>query len=250
MSSTIKRPARTKSTADLPLIANGDRMSQDDALPLLVNGDCMSQAEFHRRYEAYPEDVKFELIGGIVYMASPLRRTHGKCHVRLSMVLDRYESQTPGLELLDNATTILGDESEPQPDLSLRILADFGGQSREPVSDYVEGPPELLAEVAFSSRAIDLHQKRQDYERAGVQEYIVFNVEKPELIWFDFAGKNSIAPDRHGIARSRAFPGLWINVPALLAANRKNLVATINRGLKSAGHAAFVKALKARRRPE
>ena len=210
----------------------------------------MSQAEFHRRYEAYPEDVKFELIGGIVYMASPLRRIHGKRHVRLCMVLDLYESQTPGLELLDNATTILGDESEPQPDLSLRILTDFGGQSREPANGYVEGPPELLAEVAYSSRAIDLHQKRQDYELGGVQEYVVFKVEEPELIWFDFAGKTSITPDRRGIARSRAFPGLWINVPALLADNRKDLIATVNRGLKSPAHAAFVKTLKARGRPE
>ena len=39
----------------------------------LENGDQMTQAEFHRRYKAYPEDVKFELIGGVVHMASPMR---------------------------------------------------------------------------------------------------------------------------------------------------------------------------------
>ena len=41
----------------------------------LFNGDRMKQPEFHRRYEQYPDDVKFELIGGIVYMASPARAT-------------------------------------------------------------------------------------------------------------------------------------------------------------------------------
>jgi hypothetical protein len=32
-------------------------------LPPLHNGDRLTQPEFHRRYEGYPEDVKFELKG-------------------------------------------------------------------------------------------------------------------------------------------------------------------------------------------
>ncbi len=224
------------------------RMLSVVGLPPLENGDRLSQAEFHRRYETYPKDVKFELIGGIVYMASPLRRPHGKNHVRMSLVLELYESQTQGVELLDNATTILGDESEPQPDLSLRILPECGGRSHETKGEYIEGPPELVAEIAHSTRAIDLHQKRDDYECAGVQEYIVLSLEKPELFWFDFAAKDSVKPDRRGIAHSRAFPGLWINVSALLAGQRKELIVTMNQGLKSRAHSAFVKKLEATRR--
>src|SRR5262245_50797056 len=64
--------------------------------PPLENGDRMTQAEFHRRYQAYPKDVKFELIGGIVFMASPLRRRHGNYHNRLGMVFGLYEAGTPG----------------------------------------------------------------------------------------------------------------------------------------------------------
>src|SRR5262245_37865860 len=84
-------------------------------LPLLENGDRMKQAEFHRRYEAYPEDVKFELIGGIVYMASPLRWPHANYHPKLGFALELYATGTLGVEVGDNATTILGEESEPQP---------------------------------------------------------------------------------------------------------------------------------------
>src|SRR5437773_8207990 len=91
-------------------------------VPPLYTGDRLTQAEFHRRYEAYPEDVKFELIGGVVYMASPLRRPHGRYSIHLETVLGIYEASTPGIEGLDNATTILGEFSEPQPDLTLRIL--------------------------------------------------------------------------------------------------------------------------------
>ena len=98
-------------------------------VPPLYNGDRLTQAEFHRRYEAMPEDVKAELVGGIVYMASPLRRPHGTFHFKLSLVLGLYEAATPGAEGGDNLSTILDDDCEPQPDLLLRIHTECGGQS-------------------------------------------------------------------------------------------------------------------------
>src|SRR5947207_4910099 len=89
------------------------------SVPLLVPGQRLKQPEFHRRYEMYPEDVKFELIGGIVYMASPLGFEHGSYPPELTGVFWLYKSRTPGIQVLDNTTTILGEESEPQPDLDL-----------------------------------------------------------------------------------------------------------------------------------
>jgi Uma2 family endonuclease len=208
----------------------------------------MKQPEFHRRYEEYPEDVKFELIGGIVYMTSPLRRAHGSYHPELAGVLWLYKSATPGVEVLDNATTILGEESEPQPDLELRILAEFGGQSRETEKDYVEGPPEMMVEISESTRAIDMHQKRDDYERAGVLEYVVLCLEEQELNWWHFPSGRTIKPNLQGISRSRVFPGLWIDGPALLARDTKRLIEAVEQGLASRAHAAFVKRLQAAHR--
>jgi hypothetical protein len=57
-----------------------------NGVSLLENGDRMKQPEFHRRYAAYPDHVKFELIGGIVYMASPARYPHGTYSQELSLV--------------------------------------------------------------------------------------------------------------------------------------------------------------------
>jgi len=213
---------------------------------LLHNGDHLAQPEFHRRYEAYPEDVKFELVGGIVYMASPLRRSHGRRHSQLGSILQLYSEETQGVETLDNVTTILGEESEPQPDLALRILSEYGGQSRETADDYVEGPPELVAEVAHSTRAIDLHQKRLDYQQAGVREYLVLCIEGPELIWFGFRSRGLIVPDGDGVCRSRVFPGLWIDAPALLAGIGARQIAVLREGLSSPEHSAFVRRLQRR----
>jgi Uma2 family endonuclease len=214
------------------------------SVPPLVPGQRLKQPEFHRRYEAYPEHVKFELIGGVVYMASPLRRPHGTSHPELSGVLWLYKSATPGVEVLDNTTTILGEESEPQPDLELRILAAFGGRSRETEDDYVEGPPELVAEIAHSSRTFDLNQKRDDYQRAGVVEYLVLCVAERELHWFHFPSGRPIRPNRQDIWRSRVFPGLWLNGSALLDRDSARLIEVAQQGIAGRPHAAFVKRLQ------
>src|ERR1700722_15972147 len=96
--------------AEMNIPTKQSRATRPD-IPPLVNGDHMSQPEFHRRYEAYPDNVKFELIGGIVYetrpfrrgfeyMASPLKRQHANRHIKLGVILEHYESHTPGLEIL------------------------------------------------------------------------------------------------------------------------------------------------------
>ena len=131
--------------------------------PELHRGDRMTREEFHRIYEAMPEGFRAELIGGIVYVASPRKRRHGTNHLPLGTLFFAYEAHTPGVESGDDTTILLGEEGEPQPDLYLRILPEFGGQSLTTDNDYVEGAPELIAEVAQSSRSIDLHAKRDDY---------------------------------------------------------------------------------------
>src|SRR5262249_69804 len=178
----------------------------------LRHGERLTQAEFHRRYEASPPDFKAELIGGVVHLPSPLRRRHGAHHVKLSGILDDYQAPTPALEALANTTTILPDTS--QPDLALWIVPESGaGQARESEDGYVEGAPELVAEVAESSRAVDLGRKREDYEQFGVVEYLVLCLAPLELHWFDFRAGREILPNRQGIAKSRVFPGLWIYFP-------------------------------------
>src|SRR4051812_44803467 len=98
------------------------RTPRSTPLPPLHNGDHLTQVEFHHRYEAYPDDVKFELIGGIVYRASRVTRLHGTYQPTLSLVLSLYKAGTPGVEGATSMTAILGEESEPQPDLMLRLL--------------------------------------------------------------------------------------------------------------------------------
>ena len=95
-----------------------------------------------------------------------------------------------------------------------------------------------------------MHQKRQDYEQAGVIEYLVLCVEERELHWFHFPTGRSIKPDREGVARSRVFPGLWLDPAGLLARSAARWREVVRLGLASPEHARFVKRLEAARRKQ
>jgi Uma2 family endonuclease len=210
----------------------------------------MTRKEFHRIYEKMPEDFKAELIGGIVYVASPLKRRHGTNHLPLGTLFFAYEGNTPGVETGDNATVLLGEEGEPQPDLYLRILPEFGGQSWTTDQDYVAGAPELLAEITHSSRSMDLHAKRDDYARYGVLEYLVLCLRERKLRWFDLRVNQELRPEADGIFRIHTFPGLWIHGKALLAKDYQLLMRTLEQGLATPQHTAFVRRLATLREQE
>ena len=207
-------------------------------LPLEA-GDHLDQPTFHELYKAMPEGVRAELIGGIVILPSPLRFRHGSLHATLITWLALYGASTPGARAADNATDILGEDSEPQPD---GILFLERGAARENEEGYIVGPPEFLAEVASSSISYDLHSKKADYERYGVQEYLVLSVFDKRAFWFVREGSAFVEmpADGDGIHRSRGLPGLWLDAAALFRGDLKRIQEVLALGLASAEHAAFV----------
>jgi hypothetical protein len=54
-------------------------------------------------------------------------------------------------------------------------------------------------------------------------------------------------PTSKGVYRSRVFPGLWLDAAALWNYDLARLLRTLERGLRSAEHSAFVKKLAARK---
>ena len=215
---------------------------------LLHNGDRLDQKTFHSLYKRTPPGFKAELFGGIVHVPSPVSDLHGHPHLRMAQWLGTYEKVTPGVQGLDNTTTILGEESEPQPDLCLRIEPEYGGRTWNK-SPYVYGPVELAIEIANSSVAIDLHAKKRDYEKAGVQEYLVILVKERRAIWFLLGkqGYSEIEPDKDRRLKSKVFPGLWLDPVGIFLARSRRLIETLREGLSFAARAWFVSNLESRR---
>lgn len=215
-------------------------------LPPLENGDHLDRETFHARYEAMPEDCRAELIGGIVYMASPQKVPHSKAQQLVIRWLDEYAEATPGIEALANNTQILGPDSEPEPDGCLFITPEHGGQVYIDENEYLNGSPELIVEVSSSTESIDLNRKKLDYQKAGVREYVVLALRTQQVFWFiRQRGKYKEVPlPADGIFRSRIFPGLWLDAEAVLSNQRSRVLAALKQGLATPEHAAFVAKLE------
>jgi len=215
-------------------------------VPPLENGDRLTRFEFERRYNAMPKLKKAELIEGTVYMASPLRfEPHAEPHGDLMGWLWTYKIVTPGVRLGDNPTVRLDLDNEPQPDAVLLIDAQSGGRSHLSQDGYVEGAPELVAEIAASSATVDLGDKKRAYRRNGIQEYLVWQVFEQRIDWFRLeAGEYvNLYPDATGVIQSQVFPGLWLDQSALLAGDMQQVLTVLQTGLNSVEHQAFVQQL-------
>jgi Uma2 family endonuclease len=213
--------------------------------PRLENGDRLTRAEFERRYSRMPHVKRAELIEGKVYMSSPVRiKAHAGPHAILTACFATYAVMTPGVEVADNGTVRLDNENEPQPDVLLRIMPEAGGRTRDSHDDYLEGAPELLAEVASSSVSYDLHEKKRAYRRNGVQEYLVWLVEEKRVEWWELKDEEYVSlPTEENVIKSRVFPGLWLAAAALVRGNSAEVLAQVQKGLASSEHAQFAAGL-------
>ena len=210
-------------------------------IPPLEPGDHLTRAEFERRFDATPGLKRAELLEGIVFIPPRVRTCkHGHAHSTLTGCLCHYAGFTAGVLGAHSASVRLDDNNMPQPDSLLFIL--HGGQAHIDEDDYLAGPPELAGEIASSSVSIDLHKKKSIYRKFGVQEYVVWRVDDREVDWFKLTNNDFVPLPRHpsGQLRSEVFPGLWLDVDALVAQNWHQLKTVLQQGLASPEHTAFV----------
>jgi Uma2 family endonuclease len=216
----------------------------------LEPGDHLTRDEFERRFDATPGLKKAELIEGVVYMAPPVRAdSHGYPHADLMGLLFVYRAATPGVRVTDNASVRLDLDNEPQPDAAMTIESACGGQSTLSKDGYIQGAPELAAEVSGSSVSMDLNTKFRAYRRNKIREYIVWRVYDEVIDWFELEKGDYIPlPAHEGIVRSRVFPGLWLDPAALVRGDVATALAVLQKGIASPEHAEFVKTLESRRK--
>lgn len=230
-------------------------------IPPLREGDRLTSREFWRRYEADQNVVRAELINGVVYVNARRAIVDGKemivppisggghsgPQMKVSTFLCVYAAYTPGVDAGAPATIHMSGRTNSEPDALLRILPECGGQSALGDDDYLHGPPELIVEVANTSAGRDLGPKFDAYQFDGVKEYLVWRTADSVLDWFVLKRKKYVplAPDADGRLKSETFPGLWLDVPALLAGDMVKVLQVVQEGIASAEHTAFVAKLQA-----
>ena len=215
--------------------------------PELTTGMRLDLDEFLARWEALP-GLKFaELIEGVVYLSSPLSLEHGENENVLAWWLGSYAVATRGCKAQNNITCKMLGQS-PQPDISIRIKGEFGGQSIDS-GNLLAGAPELVVEICVTSTELDFGPKLALYWRAGVLEYITIQPLQPRIVWRVLVDGRyqEIQPDDMGILRSQCFPGLWLDTAAFWADDGRRMQETLNEGLESKAHHEFVEYLMSRR---
>ena len=200
----------------------------------LESGDHLTREEFHRRYLAQP-DIRAELVEGVVYVSSPVGTEHSEPHSSAAGWLHAYRLRAPGVRVAIDGTVILPGDNEVQPDVCLYRLAPEGDvhlvrrrEGRRTVT-YLEGIPGVVFEVAASSASYDLHSKLRVYERAGVPEYIVWQVYDRRIRWFrlEDGRYRDVEPDARGVIESQVFPGLRLAVGKMLAGDDTGVLAAL-----------------------
>ncbi|MGI8745310.1 MAG: Uma2 family endonuclease [Bryobacteraceae bacterium] len=212
---------------------------------LFSPGDRMSREEFLDLWEQMPELKFAELIDGVVYMPSPLSIEHGSHDNQGQLWIGLYAARSGICQAVTNSTFLML-ESAPQPDAALRLLPKFGGRTSVP-DKLGSGAPELVIEVCQSSRSYDLGPKLSLYQRADVSEYIALLIKERRVEWrvLEAGSYRLLNPDAAGVFRSRVFPGLWLDEPALWSNDTARLIEVLEDGLRSDEHAAFLKRLGA-----
>lgn len=124
----------------------------------------------------------------------PIGSAHGQDNSILAAVVSLYGT-LKGITYVSFTNTSFRKtgERECQPDLAYYIGSNVQRPTKnnQPVDVDVWGTPTLAIEVSSTTLSDDLGQKRLLYERLGVQEYWIVNVEAATMIAFAIADGGS-----------------------------------------------------------
>ncbi len=136
-------------------------------MTVLTAKHLITAAEFTRMGEAgvFEEDERLELIEGEIIEMSPIGRRHaGRVRYLINLLTRELGIDEAVIDAQD--PVVLGDLSEPQPDVALLVpRADFYAEEHPRPNDVL-----LLIEVADTSLAYDREVKIPIYARYGVPE--------------------------------------------------------------------------------
>jgi len=120
-------------------------------------------------YQSWPDDERWELIGGLAYAMSPAPSIkHQSVAARLYSRLERALAGKACSPFIRPIDVHLSDFDVVQPDVL--VVCD-----RSKITpSHIEGAPEVVVEVLSPATAVkDQREKKALYERAGVKEYVL-----------------------------------------------------------------------------
>jgi len=150
---------------------------------------------------------------GIAYVSNSTR--HGRIMVFLSELIGRFV-RVHGLGEVFADRLLMRLEQRPSGRMPDVLVVDHAGAARLR-ERWLEGPALVVVEiVSEDSVGRDMREKRAEYERAGVAEYLTVDARPGHdgvtYLRLDAAGRyQPVAPDDLGRLHSAALPGFWLD---------------------------------------
>ena len=143
-------------------------------------------------YYALPEDVRVELIDGVIYDMGAPYTTHQEVALEIARQLSNQMKAKGGrckvfISPID-VQLDCDDKTMIQPDVL--VLCDLDKQKER----LIYGAPDFVLEVLSpSTRKKDLTIKQRKYLNAGVREYWIIDPKEKRLITYDFENSEQVA---------------------------------------------------------
>jgi Uma2 family endonuclease len=185
--------------------------------------ETFTQKEFRRWVEKLPaSDIHhYELIDGRIVMTPPAKWGHAEIEAAIVHLLrEHVMNEGLGVALGSSAGYELPTGDTLEPDASYVSNERLSKGPRPRPDEFPRVVPSLVVEVISPSTARrDRTEKKEIYERSGVDEYWLVDPGRKEVIVF-YRGEGAYGPGhtvRKGAIRSRVLPKLKITVEKLFA---------------------------------
>jgi Uma2 family endonuclease len=184
-------------------------------LPPEVSRFRFTVRQYHRMIETgiLHEDDRIELIDGELATMSPINPEHAGKTKRLNRLLSTLVADRAIVSVQD--PLVLGDRSEPEPDLMLLRPRDDFYETANPLADDVL----LLIEVADTSLDYDRGVKIPLYAANGIPEVWLFDLRRKQLEMHRDPGpvgyREILLPDLSQTISPLSLPAVEIQIAAL-----------------------------------
>jgi Uma2 family endonuclease len=173
----------------------------------------------YRDYLLLPEEKRYELIEGELFMVPSPGLSHQKLVGKLYRLLSEFvEGRNLGVVIVGPFDVVLSEEDVVQPD----ILFLSGDRIQLLTERNLQGPPDLVIEVLSPATAQrDRELKGKLYARAGVQEYWLVDPQERsiQVLVLREEGYQTAGIYREGSSlTSPLLPGLKLEVVGVFAA--------------------------------
>ena len=174
------------------------------------------KVDYEKFKEIIKEDQKADLIEGEIIMQSPASYKHEDLFMKLAVIMRAYVNKKDLGKVLGSRSLVRIDEqSGYEPDIlfvskdRLSIIKNI---------DIIEGPDVVVEIISKTSRIYDRVDKFLGYQKAGVKEYWLIDIEEGIAEFYENIDGRFVQIDvEEGVFKSRAIKGFWLKLEWLFS---------------------------------